>query len=217
MDLTPPQAVIFDWDNTLVDTWPLIMKCMNNTLEHFGLEAWPLEDIKIKIHKSLREWFPELFGDRWEEARDIYYDSYLVKYADHQLVPLPGAIETLELCKNNNLPMMIVSNKRSPTLRHELDKLGLGHYFISVVGAADAVKDKPDPAPVLLAMKPCGIALGQHVWFIGDTISDIECAHNTNSLPILYGDNKIDKAQLNHIQVANHQELMSLFNSQLNQ
>lgn len=215
MDLTSPEAVIFDWDNTLVDTWPLIMKCMNNTLQHFGLAPWTLEEIKTKIHKSLRERFPELFGDRWEEARDIYYGSYIGKYAEDILKPLPGALEILEACKKNNIPMMIVSNKRSPTLRSEIDKLGWGHYFISVVGAADAKKDKPDPAPVLLAMESCNIPLGQQVWFIGDTISDIECAHNTNTLPILYGDAKIDKSHFNHIHVANHQELLTLFTSQL--
>ena len=35
-DLTPPKAVLFDWDNTLVDTWPCIGRATNITLETMG-------------------------------------------------------------------------------------------------------------------------------------------------------------------------------------
>ena len=31
-----PQAALFDWDNTLVDTWPVIHEAMNTTLSAMG-------------------------------------------------------------------------------------------------------------------------------------------------------------------------------------
>jgi phosphoglycolate phosphatase len=34
--LALPKAVIFDWDNTLVDSWPVIHHALNETLEAYG-------------------------------------------------------------------------------------------------------------------------------------------------------------------------------------
>ena len=49
---------------------------MCNTLVHFGQDPWTEADAKVKIHRSLREYFPDLFGAQWEEASQKYYDSY---------------------------------------------------------------------------------------------------------------------------------------------
>ena len=35
-----PKAVIFDWDNTVVDTWPLIYYSINKMLEEIGHQKW---------------------------------------------------------------------------------------------------------------------------------------------------------------------------------
>tara|TARA_R100001086_G_scaffold137349_1_gene71705 strand:- start:1375 stop:1527 length:153 start_codon:yes stop_codon:yes gene_type:complete len=41
--LTLPRAVVFDWDNTLVDTWPIIHDALNHTFRAWGLREWTLE------------------------------------------------------------------------------------------------------------------------------------------------------------------------------
>ncbi|MEK9930797.1 MAG: HAD hydrolase-like protein, partial [Rhodospirillaceae bacterium] len=73
LDLDPlPRAILFDWDNTLVDTWGVIHDSMNVTLKHMGQNQWTIEETRKNVRKALREAFPELFGDRWEEARDVF-------------------------------------------------------------------------------------------------------------------------------------------------
>ena len=74
---TSSQAVIFDWDNTLVDTWPVILKSMNKTREYMGKTPWTEEEGKARIDRSLRDSFPEFFGQRWQEAMHVYYDFFL--------------------------------------------------------------------------------------------------------------------------------------------
>jgi phosphoglycolate phosphatase len=32
-----PRAILFDWDNTLVDTWPTILDALNTTFEAFHM------------------------------------------------------------------------------------------------------------------------------------------------------------------------------------
>ena len=41
--LTRPRAVIFDWDNTLVDSWVCIRESYNMTFRHFGMPEWSLD------------------------------------------------------------------------------------------------------------------------------------------------------------------------------
>jgi phosphoglycolate phosphatase len=59
--------------------------------------------------------------------------------------------------------------------------------FGSVVGAGDAAADKPDSAPVALALQSSGVAAGREVWLVGDTEVDIQCASNSGCIPILLG------------------------------
>src|SRR4051794_23008064 len=64
-----PTAVLFDWDNTLVDSWKTIFYAINKTLAAFGLEAWEEDFALSNIQYSGREVFPKLFGDRAKEAQ----------------------------------------------------------------------------------------------------------------------------------------------------
>ena len=44
---------------------------------------------------------------------------------------------------------------------------------------------KPDPAPVHMALEGSGIAAGRHVWFVGDSHTDMLCAANSGCTAIL--------------------------------
>ena len=69
------KAVFFDWDNTIVDTWPILLKATNAVLNHFNLSSISLDEVKIRARLSTRESFPEKFGDRWQEAQEIFYQA----------------------------------------------------------------------------------------------------------------------------------------------
>src|SRR5260221_3039272 len=71
-----PRAVLFDWDNTLVDSWPTIHDALQQTLIAMGHPPWTLEESKTRVRLSLRDSFPALFGTRWEEARRIYMNPF---------------------------------------------------------------------------------------------------------------------------------------------
>ena len=59
-----PRAVIFDWDNTLIDSWAVIEASVNVTLEAMGHQPWTPEEIRDRVRHSLRNAFPPLFGDQ---------------------------------------------------------------------------------------------------------------------------------------------------------
>lgn len=192
MNLPTPTALLFDWDNTIVNTWPTIHRALNDVLEKMGHAPWSMDTVKTTVKKSMRDSFPELFGDRWEEAAGIYQAAYRAIHLE-DLQPLDGARELLEWLSQTPLYVALVSNKRGPTLREEAEHLGFTGYFDRLIGADDAERDKPHPAPALMALDGSGIAPSPAVWFIGDTAIDLECAQNTGLTPILYGDAPLDE------------------------
>jgi len=184
MSLKIPSAIIFDWDNTLVDTWPVIHDSMNTTLKHLGYELWSIEETKERVRRSLREAFPELFGDKWEVAREIFYKRFKKIHLE-RLVALQGAEALIELLYSKRIYLGVVSNKSGENLRREADHLGWSNYFERIVGAMDAIKDKPAIEPVLMVLEGSKILPSANVWFVGDTKIDMECAYNAGCLPIL--------------------------------
>ena len=123
-NLRKPDAIIYDWDNTLVDTWPLIKNAINATMRSLNREEWSLEKVRDSVHKSMRESFPEIFGNEWEKAGEIYKKAYQdINIA--QISLLKNSFELLNFVKSLNITQFLVSNKIGTTLRKEVKKLQL--------------------------------------------------------------------------------------------
>jgi len=182
--LKRPRALLFDWDSTLVDNWKSIERALNATLVAMGHDPWTAEETRARVRASMRESFPRLFGSRWEEAKTIFYDSINACHLEH-LTPLPGASEMLDDLFSAGLYLGVVSNKTGEILRREAAHLGWTRFFGRVIGAGDAVRDKPDPAPVVLALEESPVPPGREVWFIGDTAIDMVCARNSGCASVL--------------------------------
>lgn len=186
-NLKKPKAVIFDWDNTLVDTWPLIAIAINTTMRAMKKEEWSLKKVKDTVHKSMRESFPELFGENWVVAGEIYKNSYRSMHLD-KLEFLPNALNLINKLQEKNIIQIIVSNKIGTTLRKEVEKLDVMNKFFSVIGSTDSSFDKPHAAPVELSLIGSNLNLkSDEIWFIGDTIADVNCAYNCGITPIIFG------------------------------
>jgi phosphoglycolate phosphatase len=75
-DAKQPLALLFDWDNTLVDNWLSIVDAMNFTLAAMGHRQWNAAEARLRIRRSMRETFPLLFGENWTEAQRIFYERF---------------------------------------------------------------------------------------------------------------------------------------------
>lgn len=179
-----PRAILFDWDNTLVDSWPVIHDALNVTLRAFGHAPWTMAETRRRVRKSLRDSFPGLFGDDWQTAGDVFYRRYAEIHAVN-LTPSPGAAAMLAAIAKAGVYLGVVSNKKGDYLRAEARHLGWDRYFGALVGALDAARDKPAAEPVALALAGSGVRPGPAVWIAGDADIDLECAHNAGCTPIL--------------------------------
>lgn len=182
-----PSAVIFDWDNTLIDNWDAIAEALNKVRALNGLETWTVPEARLKSSRALRVSFPEWFGDKWEEMRDIFYDHFH-KIQIERLKVLPGAEELLLWLRDRNIPLFVVSTKKNILLRAEAQHLGWTDHFVSIIGSLDVPKDKPHRLSVDTALQKAGLkADTPAVWFVGDTHVDVECALRSGCTPVLVG------------------------------
>jgi phosphoglycolate phosphatase len=184
--LPPPTAILFDWDNTLVDTLPVIHAAVNAAFAAIDKPAWTLEETRIGIHRSGRDARAHLYGDKWHIAEPVFYKVFKEQHLA-QLTPMEAeTAATLQKLQHYSLFLGVVSNKRGDTLRTEAAHLGWTNYFQRILGATDATHDKPDPAPVHKILENTGLTPSKSIWFVGDSISDMHCAHNAGLTPVLY-------------------------------
>ncbi len=180
-----PSALLFDWDNTLIDSWGAIHHALAVTFRAMGREPWSYEETVRRVRASTRDTFPVLFGDRAEEATEVFYRSF---EADHlkKLSAREGAETMLrELAADAGFYLSVVSNKKGDLLRREAAHLGWDGLFSRLVGANDAARDKPATEAVDMALEGSGLRAGPGVWFVGDTDIDMQCAVNSGCIPVL--------------------------------
>ena len=185
-----PEAIIFDWDDTLASNWQSIHGALNVTLRAMGHEPWSMEKTRSNVRMSLRERFPKMFGDRWQEAADIFYAHIRTNHLD-TLKSLDFATELLEQITATGVMLGVVSNKTGDLLRAECKHLGWTKYFTNIVGANDAAKDKPAADPIYLCLDGTAINPSRNTWYVGDAPTDLECAHNASITAVLIKDSII--------------------------
>ena len=180
-----PSVLLYDWDNTLVDAWAGVAAALNATFDAFDRPRWSVAETRARVRGSLRDTFPAMFGAEWTRARDIFYAALTAGHLRH-VRPMPGIAAALDA--GRAWPQGVVSNKTGAFLRAEVAHLGWAGYFGAVVGAGDAVADKPDAAPILLALERLGRAADASVWYLGDTALDMACARAAGVRAVLVGD-----------------------------
>lgn len=207
-----PRAILFDWDNTLVEGWNRIGHALNAVFKKYSMPQWTELEVKQRAHRSARDVFPEMFKDKSDEALKLFYEEY--HGFDEEQKTLEGAEELLKLIKDSNIYCSLVSNKLGSYLRDEVEAKNFTKYFSKIIGAKDTPFDKPSAEPVKFALESAGINLGPHVWFVGDSTIDMLCAKNSESTPILYGDmvaaHDLNQHNISHMHVESHQDLIEL-------
>ena len=125
-------------------------------------------------------------------------------------IPLRGATDLLAWLKKNDIPALVVSNKSGPHLRQEAKENGWDKYFISIVGAHDAARDKPAREHADMALRQAGLESGPDILFVGDSESDILCARNTGCTPFLIGTSDFAEKHGVHLYANDCRELLEM-------
>jgi phosphoglycolate phosphatase len=171
-------AVLFDLDGTLVDSFDDIAASVNHALATVGrptfpaatIKGWVGEGIHVLLRRALGADDPGLI----ERAVAAWRPHYEAHCADRTR-PYEGVVPMLERLRDAGLRLGVVSNKLELLTHSTLDELGLRPFFGAVVGGDTTPHRKPDPAPLRHGAELLGVA-GRRVLFAGDTAHDLAAA-----------------------------------------
>ena len=179
-------AVGFDLDGTLLDTFRDLGAAVNHALELGGFDPVPIDSSKDLIGGGAKIMLARAVDQQGGIPEDDFrtlYKQMLRYYAENNAVhtrPFPGAEGMLEELAQRGVQMAVVTNKFEEFARGILTELGLIDHFIGVIGGDSLGKDengvfraKPSPDPVIEAARICGD--GRFV-FVGDSSYDVKAA-----------------------------------------
>lgn len=137
--------VVFDWDGTLADTYPVISAAYNYTFDKLSLPRIPYDEVK-RITSTLqnKDTLGYIFGERKPEASEAYYEFIAAHHATN-LEAMPYAKDLINYCRCLGLKCYLITNKKTLYVAEEIEKIGFNGLFDKVIAAGEYAEDKPHP------------------------------------------------------------------------
>ena len=196
-------AVGFDLDGTLLDTFRDLGAAVNHALELSGFEPVPVGSSKDLIGGGAKIMLAQAVdaqGGMPEDEFRALYKKMLKFYSENNAVhtrPYPGAEDAIAELARRGVRMAVVTNKFEEFARDILTQLGFIGHFETVIGG-DSMGRGPDgtflakPAadPVIEAARRCG---GGRFAFVGDSSYDVKAARGAGVPVVVAGYGYCDK------------------------
>ncbi len=182
-------AVIFDWDGTLMDSTHSIIESIQLASADVGLPvpstmqaSWIIGlSLETGLYKAVPELTAELMPDFIERYRHHFFQR------DKSIKMFDGAVPMLDGLRQRAIPISVATGKSRAGLDRVLRAVELTSYF-NTTRCADETQSKPDPQMLHeilweLDLRP------ESVLMVGDTTHDVHMAHNAgmDSLAVTYG------------------------------
>jgi phosphoglycolate phosphatase len=176
-------AIVFDWDGTLMDSLAAVFDANAKVLAEFGV---PFDEARYRAAYT-PDWrvmyerlgvplaTMEAAGDRWLE---LYADT-----DDAQL--LPGAAEALRRLADAGFVLGLVTAGDQVVVEAQMERLGVAGLLPIRVYGSDDVAAKPHPDPLLRALRQLERTDRAHLArYVGDVPDDMRMARAVGALGI---------------------------------
>jgi len=167
-----PDAALFDWDGTLVDTLGMIYRANVVALGALGIpisRAWFRERYTPDWRRSYEELgVPER---QWDET-SRRWEAEMTRMRPRALPWARGALRRLRRC---GIRLGLVTASTRAVVEPNLARLNLEGVFETAWFADDVMRGKPHPEGLLLALDRLGVVPSRTV-YVGDTTVDLEMA-----------------------------------------
>ncbi|HEX6923956.1 MAG TPA: HAD family hydrolase [Longimicrobiaceae bacterium] len=167
-----PEALLFDLDGTLVNTYRLYLEAYRRAVAPVLGREPTLEEIAARTPSAERRFLMEWVG---EEHADRCHDDLCRHYAELLGAlgrgPYEGVREMLTALTSAGYPLGIVTGKGRRIWELTEPWVG-GHHFEVVITEDDVAHPKPHPEGLILAAERLAIPPAK-VAYIGDSLSDL--------------------------------------------
>ena len=175
MPARPADAVLFDLDGTLIDSFPAIAASVNYVRSLHGLPPLSVEEVTRKVGRGATALMRDTVGVGDPEANAEAYRVHHPTVIQSGTRWLPGAPEMLQALHTRGIKLGICSNKPVAFTRIILAGTAFAPLFDVVLGPEDAGKHKPAPDILLCAMARLCVT-PEETLYVGDMTIDIETA-----------------------------------------
>jgi HAD superfamily hydrolase (TIGR01509 family) len=182
----PVEAVVFDWDGTLVDSKRALVASFQETTREVLGEPFPTEEADIERIVQVRgqEAFEEIAGGDpalFERIDSVFHRVYVEQQA--AIEPFPGAVETIERLRAAGQRIGVATSKARIRLDLEAERTGIG-ALLDVSISGDEVKvAKPDPESVAEAIRRLGVSPAATL-YVGDGPNDVRAARAAGAIAV---------------------------------
>jgi beta-phosphoglucomutase len=154
----PLRAAVFDFDGVIVDSEPLHFRALRDALrpeavlitEEEYLKIYLAYDDRGAIRLALEHHGERVDPERMERIAARKRAAFARAIPE---IPIFDGARELVLSLGAEVPLAIASGARHEEIETILTSLGLRDAFQAIVGAEDAERTKPDPAPYLEATR----------------------------------------------------------------
>ncbi|MFP5509466.1 MAG: HAD-IA family hydrolase [Alphaproteobacteria bacterium] len=199
------RTVIFDLDGTLADTSGDLIAAANACFAQMGAGdvLHPMQDAGTALRGGramLKLGLDRIAHPEAEAMIDQYYPVLLEAYGaaiDVHTVLYPGAMEAVARLTRDGYAVGICTNKPAGLAETLMTRLGVRDAFASLVGADTLAVRKPDPAPLIEAVRRAGGDPARSL-LVGDTLTDHSTARAAGvpSVLVTFGPGGEDVAAL---------------------
>ncbi len=216
-----PDAVLFDFDGTLVDSAPDLAGAMNDLRAELNLPELPYETLRPYATYGARSLLKAGIDMSPDHAQyDDHRLRFLAIYDQRKLSKthlFNGVLELLIALERRRIKWGIVTNKHSRLAEPMIFELLRDRAFMpAVVICGDSTPTpKPHPAPLLRAVADAEWDASR-CWFVGDGESDVKAGLAAGMTPVLatYGyvpDLASARAWGAHFEIDQPLDLLELF------
>lgn len=173
------QAVLFDLDGTLVDSYAALSEAVNHARREHALGDLPAERIRDLVGDGLEKLLQRAF--ELDQVPLSVREAFESRYDEICCVEsriLDDVEATLDALTTLGVPMAVCTNKPTAFSRKILDFLGLSPHFRAIIGPDVAGARKPDARHVFRTMEEAGFG-ADGALFVGDMPIDVAAARNS--------------------------------------
>ena len=171
------KAIVFDVDGVLIDSNKIIVEAYQKTAETLGLRIPSPHEVLGLMGRPLSEITKIL----WPKSDiELYMKEYRRLFMDENLVipAVEGAVDAVREIRESGFRVGVLSGKIAFFIKKHLKEAGFNiDWFEVMVSFETTKKHKPDPEPLLFVINQLDVKPEETV-YVGDAISDYECARD---------------------------------------
>jgi pyrophosphatase PpaX len=180
------RTVLFDFDGTLVNTTPLILRCFQATWQQlFGFklaDAGYIQTFGIPLETAMAQMLEQMLNEKRIAApADVAvrvaemvmtYRSFNHEWHDQMIEPFAGIDETLQELKRRGCRLGVVTSKKRIGAERGMKHFGMTELFDVSICAEDTRRNKPHPEPLLRAMERLSADPAETI-YVGDSTHNL--------------------------------------------